>query len=172
MPIKKRGEHRRGAARKAGEGRKTGRGSVPGAGKHRDAAPAGARDEPRAFGSRKPKGSFGARDFKSRGFEPREARKSAFAGRDKPRSPFGDRKPKGASGRRDEKPRSAVGPRWRNDAPVEARDEHRVARPPEGGPENAGVAVVGAAGAVAGGRGCGALRRGCRVSGQCSTSLG
>ncbi len=121
MPIKKRGERRRGAARRASEGRKTGRGSVPGAGKHRDAAPAGARDEPRAFGSRKAKGSFGARDSKSRDFEPREARESAFAGRNKPHAPFGDRKPKGASGRRDEKPRSAVGPRWRNDAPVEAK---------------------------------------------------
>ena len=44
MPIKKRGGHRRGAVRRAGEGRKTGKGSVrPGSdvssGKHRDAAP-------------------------------------------------------------------------------------------------------------------------------------
>jgi len=126
--MKKRGGHRRGAARRAGEGRKTGKGSVrvgadAGAGKHRDAAPSGSRDgAPRAFGSRKPKGSFGARDTKAHGFrrtEPGEPK--SFEGRDKPRTSFGDRKPKGSSGRRDEKPRSQVGPRWRNDAPVESR---------------------------------------------------
>jgi 23S rRNA pseudouridine955/2504/2580 synthase len=127
MPIKKRGGHRRGAARRAGEGRKTGKGSVPPrsdarAGKHRDAAPAARDGAPRSLGSRKPKGSFGARDTRAHGFRPAEAGEPrSFESRDK-RSSFGARKPKGSSGRRDEKPRSSVGPRWRNDAPVEGRD--------------------------------------------------
>src|SRR4051794_39080280 len=128
MPIKKRGGHLRGAARRQGEGRKTGKGSVrPGSeagfGRHRDAAPSGSRDgAPRSFGSRKPKGSFGARDSKAHGFRRGEAGEPrSFEGRDKPRTSFGDRKSKGSIGRRDEKPRSQVGPRWRNDAPVESR---------------------------------------------------
>ena len=115
MPVKNRGSHRRGAARKAGEGRKTGKGSVrPGSdassGKHRDSAPSGARDgAPRSFGSRKPKGSFGARDTKAHGFRGTEAGEPrSFEGRDKPRTSFGDRKPKGSFGRRDEKPRSQL----------------------------------------------------------------
>jgi 23S rRNA pseudouridine955/2504/2580 synthase len=127
MPMKKRGGHRRGAARRQGEGRKTGKGSVrpgsdAGGGKHRDATPSGSRDgAARSFGSRKPKGSFGARDTKAHGFRAAEAgAPRSFEGRDKPRTSFGDRKPKGSL-RRDEKPRSQVGPRWRNDAPVESR---------------------------------------------------
>ena len=117
MPIKKkRGGHRRGAGRTAGDRRRTGKGSVPGVGKRAEAA-SGAPGGERSFGSRKPKGSFGARDSK-RGFEPREP--AAFEGREA-RASFGDRKPKRPS-RRDEKPRSSVGPRWRTDAPVEAKD--------------------------------------------------
>jgi 23S rRNA pseudouridine955/2504/2580 synthase len=125
--MKKRGGHRRGAVRRAGEGRKTGKGSVrPGsdsAGRHRDAVPSGSRDgAPRSFGSRKPKGSFGARDTKAHGFRRTEAGEPrSFEGRDKPPTPYGDPRPKGSFGRRDEKPRSQVGPRWRNDAPVESR---------------------------------------------------
>jgi 23S rRNA pseudouridine955/2504/2580 synthase len=93
--MKKRGGHRRGAARSVGLGRKTGKGSVP-------RTDVGGRETPRASsGSRKPKGLFGARATKSHGLEPRN--------------------PKAPSGRRDEKPRSPVGPRWRSDAPVEAR---------------------------------------------------
>jgi 23S rRNA pseudouridine955/2504/2580 synthase len=127
MPIKKRGGHRRGAVRRAGEGRKTGKGSVrpgsdAGSGKRRDGAPSGPRDgAPRAFGSRKPKGSFGARDTKAHGFRRSESSEPRSSeGRDKARTSFGDRKPKRPS-RRDEKPRSQVGPRWRTDAPVESR---------------------------------------------------
>ena len=157
MPIKKkRGGHRRGAGRTAGDRRRTGKGSVPGAGKHAEAA-LGAPAEPRSFGSRKPKGSFGGRDTKAHGFRPTEAGEpGSFESRDKPRTSFGSRKPKGSFGardskrgfeprepaafegrearapfadrkpkrssRRDEKPRSSVGPRWRTDAPVEAKD--------------------------------------------------
>jgi 23S rRNA pseudouridine955/2504/2580 synthase len=113
--MKKRGGHRRGAARTAGDRRRTGKGSVPGAGKRAEAM-SGAPAEPRSFGSRKPKGAFGAKHSKSRGFEPREP--AAFEGRDA-RPSFGDRKSK-KSARRDEKPRSPIGPRWRSDAPVEA----------------------------------------------------
>ena len=155
MPMKKRGG-RRGSARNAGDGRRTGKGSVPGAGKRAEAA-SGAPAGPRSLGSRKPKGSFGARDTKAHGFRPAEAGEPrSFESRDKPRSSFGSRKPKGSFGardskrgfeprepaafeggearpsfgdrkskrttRRDEKPRSHVGPRWRTDAPVEAKD--------------------------------------------------
>jgi 23S rRNA pseudouridine955/2504/2580 synthase len=121
MPIKKkRGGHRRGAGRTAGDRRRTGKGSVPGGGKHAEAASSAPGGE-RSFGSRKPKGSFGARDTKAHGFRPTEAGEPrSFESRDKPRSSFGSRKPKKSS-RRDEKPRSAVGPRWRTDAPVEGQ---------------------------------------------------
>ena len=119
MPIKKRGGHRRGAARKPARGARPARDRSPAdAGrKHRDAAPAGARDEPRAFGSRKPKGSFGARDAKAHGFRPAEAGEPrSFEGRDKPRSSFGVAKPKGSFGRRDRKAALAASePRWRNE---------------------------------------------------------
>jgi 23S rRNA pseudouridine955/2504/2580 synthase len=106
MPMKRRGGHKRGANRLAGVGRKTGKGSVPRtdstSGTRNSHAPAGARDgaSRSSFASRKPKGSFGARDTKAHEFR--------AAGSGKPRSP-------------DEKPRSSVGPRWRRDAPVEAR---------------------------------------------------
>jgi 23S rRNA pseudouridine955/2504/2580 synthase len=133
MSIKKRGGHRRGAARNTGDGRKTGRGKPLGSAR---APEAGARPgEPRAFGARKPKGSFGARQSKAEPFAPGAGRvKPPFAGSDQPRSSFGDRKSKGgskgasksasrgASGGRTEGPRSPVGPRWRTDAPVEGRD--------------------------------------------------
>ena len=128
MPMKKRGGHRRGSARRAGEGRKTGKGSVPprpeaGAGKHRDGAPAPHAGKSRSFQSRKPKGAFDARAAEARGFPdagPAERRSSES--RDTPRSSFGSRKPQGASGSRNEKPRSHVGPRWRTDAPIEGKD--------------------------------------------------
>src|SRR3954469_6309345 len=106
MPMKRRGGHKRGANRLAGVGRKTGKGSVPrtdsSSGSRNSQAPAGAREgaSRSSFGSRKPKGSFGARDTKAHEFR--------AAGSGKPRS-------------LDEKPRSSVGPRWRRDAPVEAR---------------------------------------------------
>ena len=124
--MKKRGGHRRGAIRRAGEGRKTGRGSVPphseaGAGKHRNATPGG--DKSRSFGSRKPKGAFGARAAEAGGFRVAERTEPRSSdSRDTPRSSFGSRKPQGSSGGRNEKPRSHVGPRWRTDAPVEGRD--------------------------------------------------
>ncbi len=103
MPIKKRGGHRRGAARTAGDRRRTGKGSVPGAGKRAEAA-SGAPAEPRSFGSRKPKGAFGARDTKANGSRPAEAGEPrSFESRDKPRSSFGSRKPKGSFGARDSK---------------------------------------------------------------------
>ena len=101
MPIKKRGGHRRGAARRAGEGRKTGKGSVPGAGKRAE-APSGAPAEPRTFGSRKPKGSFGARDTKPHGFRPAEQASQIIREPGKPRTSFGARKPKGSFGARDQ----------------------------------------------------------------------
>jgi 23S rRNA pseudouridine955/2504/2580 synthase len=104
--MKKRGGHRRGAARTAGDRRRTGKGSVPGAGKRAEAA-SGAPAEPRSFGSRKPKGAFGARDTKAHGFRPAEAGEPrSFESRDKPRSSFGSRKPKGSFGARDSKPRT------------------------------------------------------------------
>ena len=105
MPIKKRGGHRRGAAGKPARAARPASGSVPGAGKHRDAAPTARGRAARKFGSRKPKGSFGARDTKSHGFEPRDARKAACRAGEAAQS-FGDRKPKGPSAGRDEKPRS------------------------------------------------------------------
>jgi len=106
MPMKKRGGHRRGAARRAGEGRKTGRGSVPradaGSGKQRDAAPATRGGEPRKFQARRPKGSFGARDAQPHGLRTAESREpSSFESPDKSRS--------------------QAGPRWRTDAPVAGR---------------------------------------------------
>ena len=126
--MKKRGGHRRGAARRAGEGRKTGKGSVAprpdaGARKHRDAAPAARGDKSRSFNSRKPKGAFGARAAQADGFRPAERGEARSSGsRDTPHASFGSRKPQSASGGRNEKPISKVGPRWRTDAPVEGRD--------------------------------------------------
>ena len=57
--------------RLAGHGRRTGKGSVPGRrGKQRGGG--GRRGgRPRSFGSRKPKGAFGARDSKAQGFRAR-----------------------------------------------------------------------------------------------------
>jgi|GEM_PF-33251 len=97
MPIKKREPgHRRRPGGKPGEDRHSRKGKGhSGPGKPRDRATAGAsKGEPRAFSSRKPKGSFGARDTKARPpFDPGAAReRPSFEGRE-PRS-FEARKPR------------------------------------------------------------------------------
>ena len=110
MPMKKRGtQARRGAQRGRVGRRQTGRGSGAGARESaRRPRRAGTGVEPRSFGSRKPKGSFGARGFEAAWFRAARAVQCRSRGCE-PRSSFGDRKPKNKSARRDEKPRSAGG---------------------------------------------------------------
>ena len=101
MPIKKkRGGHRRGSARNAGDGRRTGKGSVP-----RDAAPSSAHGKPQ-FGERKPK---------------RASRRD-----EKPRSAVGPRwrtdAPVEAQGRAEEQFRCAQAARFRTTPSRKPRD--------------------------------------------------
>ena len=106
--------HRRGSPG-AGDGRRTGKGSVPRDGAGGAATCAGCGGPSRWFGSRKPKGRVRRACSEARGFDagrPRAAERKAASRSE-------TRKSKRSS-RRDEKPRSAVGPRWRTDAPVEA----------------------------------------------------
>ena len=127
MPIKKREPgHRRRPGGKPGEDRRGFKGKGPR--KPRDgAAPAASKGEPRAFSSRKPKGSFGARDSKARPpFDPGAPReRPSFEGRGEPRT-FSSRKPKGSFGARDSKTRPPFDPGAPRERPAfEERGEAR-----------------------------------------------
>jgi 23S rRNA pseudouridine955/2504/2580 synthase len=127
MPMKSGSGSRRGAGRPGAGGPRgphrgkppAGRGKPPaGPGRPRDEA--GARQsQPRSFGPRKPKGSFGARSTEGR--PPREPRRGEAApeGRE-PRS-FGDRKPSRAFGARSAEARPPREPR-RGAAAPEGRE--------------------------------------------------
>jgi 23S rRNA pseudouridine955/2504/2580 synthase len=120
MPIKRRAHgQRRGSGGRPDENRhsRRDRPHSSGAGKSRDAAPSGQHPgEPRKFRSRKPKGSFGARDTKAPAFEPRNAAEPArFEARDKPRK-VGSHKSKGSFGGRHEGSRSFEPRAARSDA--------------------------------------------------------